>query len=115
MLNFLRNSISLITDPRPRMSFFVFLGAFILSYFVYKFLRRFEKRFFEYHLDEGDDVYENIAGSATTTLDEPNALCVNPNPFDNTLDSTAVNYPPYINSFIVADSVKNLSSVHSGY
>ena len=112
MLKFLRSSFSLITDPLPRMSFSVFLGAFLLSCFVYKFLRRFESRFFENHLDdEDDDAYENFIGSATTSLAEPSVLCVNPTPFGNILDSSVVDYPLYRNSFKPDDSANNPSKL----
>ena len=74
IFDFFRNSFSLITDPLPRMSLFVFLGALFLSYFVYKFLSRFENRFFGYHLDFEDDTYENFIGSTTTITVGPNML-----------------------------------------
>ena len=104
---------SLISDPLPRMSFFLFLSAFLLSCFVYKFLRRFESRFFEYHLD--DDAYENFIGSAATNLAEPNVWCVNLIPFGNDLDSSAVNYSPYKNSFIPENFSYNPSSIQNSH
>ena len=115
MLKFLRSFFSLITDPLPRMSFFVFLGAFFLSCFIYKFLRRFECRFFEYHLDDEDDAYENFTGSASATLAEPNMIYVNPIPFANVVDSSAVSYSPYRNSINPEDSTNYPSNVQNGH
>ena len=95
IFDFFRNSFSLITDPLPRMSFFVFLGTLFFSYFVYMFFRRFENRYFGDHFDDEDDAYENFIGSAITTSIELNVLCVNLIRFGNILDSSADNYPPY--------------------
>ena len=90
MFNFLRNSFSLITDPRPRMSFFVFLGAFLLNFFVYKFLRRLENRIFGYHFDDADEAYENSISWATTTSAGPDMLWANPVPYHSIPDSSTV-------------------------
>ena len=92
------------------------LGSFILSNFVYRFLRRYEKSYFEYHhLDDEDDAYENFISSTTTIFVGPKILWFNPNPFDNTSDSSAVNYPPYNNSFKLTDSVNNCCNIHNGF
>ena len=81
---------SLISDPLPRMSFFLFLSAFLLSCFVYKFLRRLENRIFGYHFDDEDDAYENSIGSATTTSAGPDMLWANLVPYHSIPDSSIV-------------------------
>ena len=95
------------------MAFFVFLGAFILSYCVYKFLRRLECKYFGYHLDFEDDAYEILIGSATIISAGPETLWSNPVPNDNILDPYALNNHPSRNSFEAAAVFKNIHNANS--
>ena len=115
MFNFLKNSFNLITDPRPRMSFFVFLGAFLLSCFVYKFLRRFENRIFGYHLE--DDTYENSVCSATFITAGSEMLWANAVPYHRIPDSSTVTSRNNFKSVeaIKSNSVNNSSSFQNYY
>ena len=114
MLVFFRNYVSLITDPHPRMAFFVLLGAFIMSYCVYEFLKGLECRYFEHHPDD-EDTYEISIGSTTTITTASDMLWGNPVPNDNILDPYAVNKPSSRNSFkeIVFFNYSNTNSTSS--
>ena len=97
------------------MSFFVFLGAFFLSYFVYKFLRRFETRFFEYYLDNEDDSRKNFLASATNISAGANVLLAKPNPIKNIFRSSRANFSPHRNSIKPDQSVIKPFSLQNNY
>lgn len=71
---FLKYFISLITDPYLRMANILFLGVLILSYFLYKFLRRFFIA--EYHQTYDDAFRSNLSPAIVTTAG-PGGLCEN--------------------------------------